>query len=122
MICPNCKTENQSIAKYCRSCGKELIPAFPEFIEHKANFNTGIISIGGKIIITPTQLIFHAHSFNVGNLEDRIFEIKDIIGYKKGLLTLLTICFSDGKNIRLTVWGKDEIINQLEKRRNALQR
>ena len=122
MICPNCNTENQCNAKFCRSCGKELIPAFPEFIEHKANFNTGINSIGGKIIITPTQLIFRAHSFNIGNLEDRIFEIKDIIGYKKGFLSFLTISFSDGKNIKLTVWGKDEIINQLENRRRALNK
>lgn len=121
MICPKCNTENQDGAKFCRSCGNELISAFPDFIEHKANFNTGFNSIGGKIIITPSQLIFRAHSFNVGNLEDRIFEIKDIIGYKKGFLSFLTISFSDGKNIKLTVWGKDEIISQLENRRRSLK-
>lgn len=121
MICPNCKTKNQDSAKYCCSCGKELITEFPNFIEHKANFNSGIISIGGKILITPTQLIFRAHSLNFGNLEDKIFEIRNFIGYKKGLLTFLTIFFSDGKKIKLTVWGKDEIINQLENRRRVLQ-
>ena len=143
MICPNCNTENQSTARFCYACGKALVsvsptpaastqstspssssssfsPSFPEFIEHKANFNTGLNSIGGKIIITPTQLIFRAHSFNLGNLNDRIFEIKNIIGYKKGFLTFLTISFADGTNIKLTVWGKDEIIRQLEERRRAL--
>ena len=120
MKCSKCYTNNQEGAKFCRSCGHELMQLFPDFIEHKANFNTGINSIGGKIIITPSQLIFRAHSFNFGNLEDRIFEIKDIIGYKKGFLSFLTISFSDGKNIKLTVWGKDEIINQLENRRRTL--
>ena len=39
---------------------------FPSQIEFNANFNEGINSIGGKIIITPTQLIFHAHKLNFG--------------------------------------------------------
>ncbi len=94
--------------------------SFPEFIEHKANFNTGWNSIGGKLIITPTQLIFRAHAFNFGDKSDRIFEIKDIVGYKKGFLTFLYISFRDGNTIKLTVWGKDELIRQLEERRQAL--
>ncbi len=120
MKCSKCNTENLGGAKYCRSCGQKLIPTFPEFIEHKANFNTGINSIGGKIIITPTQLVFRAHSFNFGNLEDRVFEIKDIVGYKKGFFSFLYISFSNGKTIKLTVYGKDEIIRQLEERRQYL--
>lgn len=131
MICPNCKTENPDNANYCRNCGTALSqaksesarptsPTFPNFIEHKANFNVGMNSIGGKIIITPTQLIFRAHSFNFGDLSDRVFEIKDIVGYKKGFLTFLYISFCNRPDIKLTVWGKDEIINQLEARRRAL--
>ena len=131
MICPNCNTENLEHAKFCHNCGTPLSsirtgsarPAqssFPDFIEYKANFNDGMNSIGGKIIITPTQLIFRAHSFNFGDLSERVFEIKDIIGYKKGFLTFLYISFRNGPDIKLTVWGKDEIINQLEARRKAL--
>lgn len=141
MICPNCNTENPDQANFCRNCGTALSSvrpastrqeqttsesvrpsrsAFPDFIEHKANFNVGMNSIGGKIIITPTQLIFRAHSFNFGDLSDRVFEIKDIVGYKKGFLTFLYISFCNRPDIKLTVWGKDEIINQLEARRRAL--
>ncbi len=90
---------------------------FPADLEYQANFNEGLLSIGGKIIITPEQLIFKAHSINIGDLSDRIFNIKDIIGYRKGLLTFMFIRFSDGREIKLTVWKKQEIIDELEKRK-----
>ena len=93
---------------------------FPDVIEHKANFNTGLVSIGGKLIVTPTQLIFRAHSFNIGDTSERVFEIKDIVGYKKGFLSFFYISFRDGNTIKLSVWGKDELIKQLEERRQSL--
>ena len=93
---------------------------FPSQIEFNANFNEGINSIGGKIIITPTQLIFHAHKLNFGNLSDRIFEIRDICGYEKGVLSFMYIQFINGHKIKLTVWNKTKIINELEARRNQL--
>lgn len=95
--------------------------SFPPSIEFKANFNDGLLSIGGKIIITPTQLIFHAHKVNIGDLSDRVFEISQISGYEKGMLTFLYISFLNGSRIKLTVWSKSEIIEQLEARRMALQ-
>jgi len=71
--------------------GQSLVNTpFPEFIEYKANYNNGLLSMGGKISITP-QLIFRPHPFNIGNLKERVFEIKDIIGYKKGFLTFLMV-------------------------------
>ena len=90
---------------------------FPDKLEYKANFNEGINSIGGKIIITPTQLIFHPHSINLGDLRDRVFEISQISGYEKGMLSFMHILFLDGSRIKLTVWSKSEIISQLEARR-----
>ena len=89
-------------------------------IEFKANFNEGPNSIGGKIIITDTQLIFRAHSLNFGDLRDRVFEIRDIVSYKKGILTFMYISFSDGKTIKLSVWHKRRVINELESRRKSL--
>ena len=93
---------------------------FPSSIEYKANFNEGLNSIGGKIIITPTQLIFHPHSINFGNLQDRVYEIAQILGYEKGILMFMHISFVNGERIKLTVWNKTEIIEQLEARRKNL--
>ena len=93
---------------------------FPERIEFMANFNEGLNSIGGKIIITPTQLIFHPHCVNFGDLSDRVFEICQISGYEKGILSFMYISFLDGSRIKLTVWKKSEIIAQLEARRTSL--
>lgn len=93
---------------------------FPPEVTFKANFNEGINSIGGKLIITPTQLIFKAHSLNFGDLSDRVFNITDICGYEKGILTFMYIRFKDGRKIKLTVWDKQGIINELEARRNTL--
>lgn len=93
---------------------------FPPEVTFKANFNEGINSIGGKLIITPTQLIFKAHSLNFGDLSDRVFNIADICGYEKGILTFMYIRFKDGRKIKLTVWDKQGIINELEARRNTL--
>lgn len=90
-------------------------------VEYKANFNDGMLSIGGKIIITRTQLIFRAHGFNFVNTPDKVFEIRDISGYKKGFLTILYITFRYGLTIKLAVSKKQEVINQLESRRKALQ-
>lgn len=91
-------------------------------VEYLANFNEGLLSIGGKIIITEDQLIFKAHGLNVGDLSDRIFNIKDISGYRKGLFTFLYIYFIDGSKIKLSVWKKQEVINELEARKAALKK
>lgn len=94
--------------------------SFPERIEFKANFNEGINSIGGRIFITPTQLIFHPHAINFGDLSDRVFNICDITGYDKGILSFMYITFKNGNRIKLTVWNKQNIINELEARRAQL--
>ena len=98
----------------------QKVPSWPT-IEFKANFREGLNSIGGKIIITATQLIFRAHGFNMGDLRDRVFEIRDIVSYKKGFLTFMDISFSDGETIRLAVGNKQRVIDELETRRESLQ-
>lgn len=99
---------------------KGVSKSFPDSIEFKANFNEGLNSIGGKIVITPTQLIFKAHAFNIGDLTDRVFDISQISGYEKGLLSFMYISFLDGSRIKLAVWRKSEIIAHLESRRSSL--
>ena len=90
-------------------------------IEFRANFGKGLTSIGGKIVITPTQLIFRAHGLNIGDLRDRVYEIRDIASYKKRFLTFMDISFSDGETIRLAVGHKQRVIDELETRRESLQ-
>lgn len=89
-------------------------------IEIKANFNEGINSIGGKILILPDRFVFKAHSLNVGNVSDRTFLIRDITGYKKGILTFLYVYFNNGQRIKLTIGSKQKFIDALEQRRQAL--
>ena len=93
---------------------------FPSQIEYMANFNEGANAIGGKLIITPDKIIFKAHRLNFGNLSDRIFKIQDVAGYRKGILTYLYIQFKDGREIKLAVWKKQEIITEIENRRKQL--
>lgn len=92
---------------------------FPE-LEFAANFNKGLNSQGGKLYITSTQLIFRPHSFNLGNLDEKVYEIKDITGYKKGFLTFFYIMFRNGSRIKLTVNDKSGVIQALEERRKYL--
>lgn len=56
---------------------------FPERIEFMTTLNEDLNSIGDKIIITPTQLIFHSHSVNFEDLSERDFRISQISGYEK---------------------------------------
>lgn len=96
--------------------------SFPNSIVYNASLNEGVNSIGGKIIITPTQMIFHPHKLNFGDLRDRVYEISQISGYEKSFLTFMNIYFLNGTRITLVVWNKSEIIKQLEDRRASLIR
>lgn len=128
MYCNNCGAENAQNAKFCRQCGATLTQpvqvnptGFPDLVNYKANYYiNSFINQGGNLNITPTQIIFRPHAFNFGSMKPKVFEIKDIVGYKKGALTYLTISFANGKIEKFNVWKKDEIIRQLEMRKEAL--
>ena len=47
----------------------------------------------------------------------RYIRIQDIVGYKKGALTHMSIFTKSGYEMDIVVWKKDEIINEIEKRR-----
>lgn len=93
---------------------------FPAEITFAANFNESSNSLGGKLIITPQLLVFRPHSLNLGDLSDRIFDIRNITGYKKGFMTFLYIYFNNGQAISLSVWKKQQIIDELENRKRAM--
>ncbi len=94
--------------------------SFPAEITFAANFNETSNSLGGKLIITPQLLVFRPHSLNIGDLSDRIFDIRNITGYKKGFMTFLFIYFNNGQTISLSVWKKQQIIDELEIRRQSM--
>ena len=89
-------------------------PYFPE-LTYSANYGDK----GGKILITPNEVIFKPNSLNFGNKNEVFFFIKDICGYEKGFLTQFSIFLSTGYRMDLAVWKKDEIIRALEERRHA---
>lgn len=78
------------------------------------------IFTSGKLIITPTQLIFRPYSINFGDTRDKFYEIKNIVGYEKGPLTYLYLYLSNGNKLTFTVYGRDEIISELEERRRYI--
>lgn len=100
-----------------------------ENISFKVNCAEGRLTInginmpnyqGGKLIITENQFIFNPHMFNYGNSNPRYYNIEDITGFDKELLTGLTIFLTDNRCVKLTTWSKDKIINLLTERRNLL--
>lgn len=138
--CPNCGApvdydqESQAfICKYCSSViavipknvdnlevGKAELPVLrvvePE-LTYKANHQIGSNSQGGHLWITNDEVVFKPHSLNFGPLGKRYIRIQDVIGYKKGFLTQMSIFTKSGYEMELVVWKKDEIINEIEARR-----
>ena len=93
---------------------------FPDMVIYVGSLYDCLNPIGGKIHITPTRIIFKPNSLNFGNPQERSFEIGQIAGYEKGILSFLNIYFRNGEKVRFATWKKTEIINELEKRRLKL--
>lgn len=89
-------------------------PNFPE-LSYKVNYGNK----GGKIRITPNELIFKPHLLNFGNKNEVFLSIKDICGYEKSGPTQFSIFLSTGYQMDLVAWKKGEIIRALEERRHA---
>lgn len=92
-------------------------------ISFQANYFYGsVMSVaqGGTLHIYDDEVIFRPNGFNLFDKDEKKFHIHDICGYKKGMLTILTIFLKNGREIKLAVfWQKDKIIQALEKRRYA---
>lgn len=99
---------------------KDSSHKYYEVLDFLATFYDGCNGLGGRLLITNEFIIFKAHKLNFGDVSDRYFYIKDIIGYKKGPFKFLYIYFANRKVV-LSVWKKQEIINALEVRRSLLE-
>lgn len=93
-----------------------------EELSFKANYYDGWNAKGGTLYIREETAVFKAHMYNIGDLSEKVIPIEEICGYKKGLLTILTIFLTNGKKVKLAVWQKDAIIKALEERRHAIYR
>lgn len=74
-----------------------------EELSFKANFYNGLNAKGGILYIREDTAVFKAHMYNIGDLSEKTIPISEICGYKKGLLTILTIFLVNGKKIKLAV-------------------
>lgn len=78
---------------------------------------------GGYLHIYDEVAVFKPTKINIGDKSDKIIPIRDICGYKKGILYSFSIYLNNGIEEKLgvaEVWKKDEIIQAFEARRNAL--
>ena len=115
------ETENRTeIVSEAREVVADTAVPWPELKYQANHLIGGGISQGGHLRITGDRIYFKPHAINQGPLEERYIEIKDVVGYKKGKLTFMSIFTADNKEMELAVWKKDEIISEIEKRRAAV--
>lgn len=119
-VCPYCK----SIVAYTpRAMAGDNTPQLRK-VEPEVEFAANQVldngnTQGGHLWITEHEVVFKPHRLNFGPLGKRYIKIEDVIGYTKGMLTYMSIFTKDGFEMVLAVWSKDEIINEIEKRRDA---
>lgn len=122
VICKYCSSII-AVSSYARNhdCNEPQAPVLykvePELRFLANHVISPVNSQGGHIWITKNEVVFKPHSFNFGPLGKRYIRIQDIVGYVKNGLTFMSIFTSDGTEMVLTTWKKNEIINEIEKRR-----
>lgn len=81
-----------------------------------ANYFTGLVSAGGKLLLTNKSLSFSAHAFNVGKQETRI-DLKQITDVKlsSNLLISQQILVTDnGKSHKFVVYQGKEWVQKIK--------
>lgn len=94
---------------------------FPPKVEFNASLNEGFIGQGGKIIITPTQFIFHPYSLNFGDTRDRVFNISDYTKCVRETVPTWLDLYFNNKCYLFIVFSRETIIREIEMRKRALQ-
>lgn len=78
-------------------------------------------SLGGRLLISKSQILFRPHFFNIGDLSDKYLNIKDIVSFEKpGFPLFLKIHSTGNKTMFLSTWSRNKIINSIKTRQNSL--
>lgn len=122
-VCKYCSSiiavvsENSNSTETSQPSSPILRKVEPE-LRYQANHQVSAMNAqGGHLWITKEEVVFKPHSLNFGPMGKRYIRIQDIVGYKKGALTHMSIFTKSGYEMDIVVWKKDEIINEIEKRR-----
>ena len=75
-----------------------------------------VITHGGHLILTETDVVFIPHQFNFVKVYRVVLPISGIVRVWKSGLNNLNIGTRDAKLNRFVIWGRDEFIHQLERR------
>lgn len=86
-----------------------------------ASWHHGFLKTGtGRLIIGSETAEFIADLEGDGlNTDGFVLNIQDIVGYKKGFMSFMTIELKNGDTFKLAVYKKDGVIQTLEERRVA---
>ena len=81
-----------------------------------ANYYTGLVAAGGKLLLTNKSLSFSAHAFNVGRQETRI-DLKQITDVKVSANLLVSqqiLVTANGKNHKFVVYHGKEWVQKIK--------
>ena len=81
-----------------------------------ANYFTGLVSAGGKLLLTNKSLSFSAHAFNVGKQETRI-DLKQITDVKLSsnlLISQQILVTANGKSHKFVVYQGKEWVQKIK--------
>ena len=81
-----------------------------------ANYFTGLVSAGGKLLLTNKSLSFSAHAFNVGKQETRI-DLKQITDVKLSsnlLISQQILVTANGKSHKFVVYHGKEWVQKIK--------
>ena len=81
-----------------------------------ANYFTGLVSAGGKLLLTNKSLSFSAHGFNVGNLETKIDlnQITDVKVVANLLISQHILVTANGKSHKFVVYHGNEWVQKIK--------
>ena len=86
-------------------------------LEKRANHWRGMLADGGHLVLTKTQLTFLPHRFNIRG-KRVIIDLKDICEILKvniGFSSEIHVRPKSGQVERFVVWGRDELIEAINK-------